>query len=91
MSYKPNTCITEESAGLHLAQCLKRRGYRVLVHDYAATHSNSPSLHEFEILEDLETIQNRKEIKVAVVCCSWPQYKDVKFHPETKVFTPWKR
>jgi len=32
--------ITEESAGLHLAQHLKRHGYRVLVHDYGASPSN---------------------------------------------------
>src|SRR6185312_4425011 len=32
VSYKPDTYITEESAGLHLAQAMKQRGYRVLVH-----------------------------------------------------------
>ena len=42
VSYKPDTYITEESAGLHLAQQLKRHGYRVLVHDFAANASNSP-------------------------------------------------
>ena len=31
MSYKPDTYITEESAGLYLAQQLKHHGYRVLV------------------------------------------------------------
>src|SRR5580700_6394201 len=36
LSYKPDTYITEESAGLILAQQLKRHGHRVLVHDYAA-------------------------------------------------------
>src|SRR5438132_10730079 len=53
ISYKPDTYITEESAGLHLAQHLKRHGYRVLVHDFAATPANSPTLHEFEVLTDL--------------------------------------
>src|SRR6185436_6624269 len=52
LSYKPDTYIVEESAGLHLAQHLKRAGYRVLVHDYGATPANSPSLHEFEVLSD---------------------------------------
>src|SRR4051812_42054263 len=46
MSYKPDTYITEESAGLFLAQHLKKKGFRVLVHDYAANPSNSPALHE---------------------------------------------
>src|SRR5205807_4138903 len=31
ISYKPDTYIAEESAGLHLAQTLKRKGYRVLL------------------------------------------------------------
>ena len=37
VTYKPDTYITEEAAGLFLAQQLKRHGYRVLVHDFAAT------------------------------------------------------
>jgi UDPglucose 6-dehydrogenase len=90
ISYKPDTYIVEESAGLHLAQCLKRRGYRVTVHDYAATPSNSPSLHEFEVIEDPHAFQDRKDIKIAVVCCPWPKYKAVSFHANTKVVAPWK-
>src|SRR5678816_704342 len=31
MSYKPDTYITEESAGLYLAQKKKKKGYKVLV------------------------------------------------------------
>src|SRR5207302_2689238 len=44
VAYKPDTYITEESAGLHLAQELERDGYRVIVHDYAADPLNSPAL-----------------------------------------------
>ena len=90
MSYKPDTYITEESAGLFLAQQLKRHGYRVLVHDFAAVPSNSPSLHEFELLEDPSALEQRKEIKAAVICCPWPQYRSVKFHADTKVIACWK-
>ncbi len=90
LSYKPDTYIVEESAGLYLAQHLKRNGYRVLVHDCAATPANSPSLHEFEVVENLATFQERKEIRVAVICCPWPQYRSVAFHPLTKVLTPWR-
>ncbi|HSY09901.1 MAG TPA: nucleotide sugar dehydrogenase, partial [Candidatus Dormibacteraeota bacterium] len=50
LSYKPDTYITEEAAGLFLAQQLKRHGYRVLVHDFGANPSNAPSLHEFEYM-----------------------------------------
>src|SRR6266550_2783415 len=69
ISYKPDTYITEESAGLHLAQHLKRHGYRVLVHDYAAKPSNSPALHEFEVLDELHDISRRSDIQLAVICC----------------------
>ncbi len=90
LSYKPDTYIVEESAGLYLAQHLKRSGYRVLVHDFGASPSNSPSLHEFEVLSDPKELAGHKEIKVAVICCPWPQYRDVKFAPQTKVVAPWK-
>src|SRR5437763_1754720 len=52
VSYKPDTYITEESAGLHLAQQLKQNGYRVLIHDCAANRSNNPALQEFEMLNE---------------------------------------
>jgi len=90
VSYKPETYIVEESAGLYLAQNLQRNGYRVLVHDCAATPDNSPSLHEFEVIESLASFQEHKEIKAAVICCPWPQYRSVAFHPLTKVLTPWR-
>src|SRR5207302_951506 len=68
LSYKPDTYITEESAGLHLAQNLKRHGYRVLVHDYGAKPSNNPTLHEFDVLEDPATLKGRSDVKAAVIC-----------------------
>ena len=90
LSYKPDTYITEESAGLLLAQQLKRQGHKVLVHDYGATPSNSPSLHEFEVLADPSALAARADVKVAVLCCPWPQYNALKFAPETTVLAPWK-
>jgi len=90
MAYKPDTYIVEESAGLFLAQNLKRRGYRVLVHDFAATPKNSPSLLEFEVLENVDRVNERGDIKLAVICCPWPQYRELKFAPNTPVLTPWR-
>jgi UDPglucose 6-dehydrogenase len=90
LSYKPDTYITEESAGLYLAQNLKRRGHKVLVHDYGATPANSPALHEFEVLNDPATLASRNDVKMAIVCCPWPQYSAVQFHAETLVLAPWK-
>jgi UDPglucose 6-dehydrogenase len=90
VSYKPDTYIVEESAGLYLAQHLKRRGYRVLVHDFGATPANSPSLHEFEVERDSSAFKHNDKVKVAVICCPWPQYRSVKFHPATRVISPWR-
>jgi UDPglucose 6-dehydrogenase len=90
VSYKPDTYITEESAGLYLAQHLKRQGYRVLVHDFAANPSNSPVLHEFEIVDDLGCCLEQRDINVAVICCPWPQYTSVQFSSRTKVLPTWK-
>ena len=89
LAYKPDTYIVEESAGLFLAQNLKRHGYRVVVHDFAATPENSPNMLEFEILEDVGALTTRDDIKLAVICCPWPQYRDLKFAPNTAVLTPW--
>lgn len=77
MAYKPNTYITEESAGLHLAQQLKRGGYRVLVHDVHSTPENSPVLHEFELLPDPSRADSWKGVAAVVICCPWPQYTDL--------------
>jgi UDPglucose 6-dehydrogenase len=89
VSYKPDTYITEESAGLHLAQHLKRHGYRVLVHDYGATPANSPALEEFEVLTELAGVEKRNDIRLAVVCCPWPQYRKVQLSTSTKVLPTW--
>ena len=90
LTYKPDTYITEEAAGLFLAQQLKRQGYRVVVHDFGAKPSNAPSLHEFDYLDDPATLQQRGDIKLAVICCPWPQYRAMKFAPGTKVLSSWK-
>src|ERR1043166_6207540 len=79
MSYKPDTYITEESAGMHLAQNLKKQGRRVVVHDFAATAANNPPLKDFESLSDLSSWSKRDDVDVAVICCPWPQYREVKF------------
>jgi UDPglucose 6-dehydrogenase len=89
VTYKPETYITEEAAGLFLAQQLKRRGYRVLIHDFAATPANSPSLHEFELISNLDEFENHPGVKLAVVCCPWTRYRDFAPTSGTRVFTPW--
>ena len=88
-TYKPDTYITEEAAGLYLAQQLKRHGYRVLVHDFAANPANAPALHEFECVSDLAALKQRTDLKLAVICCPWPQYRGLALGPNTRIFTPW--
>lgn len=89
MAYRPDTYIVEESAGLHLAQHLKQRGCRLLVHDYQAKPENSPSLIEFENLERPEAILEHPEIRVLVIACPWPQYATIKLPTGAKVLDPW--
>src|SRR5436305_4017749 len=85
MSYKPDTYITEESAGLHLANNLRRKGYRVVVHDFAANFENNPSLREFEFVSDLNALAKRDDVDLAVICCPWPQYGSLKISSAIKV------
>jgi UDPglucose 6-dehydrogenase len=89
MAYRPNTYILEESAGLHLAQHLKRCGCRLLVHDYQAKPSNSPSLIEFENLDAPEALLQHPEAKVIVICCPWPQYERVRLTAGANIIDPW--
>ena len=89
MSYRPDTYIVEESAGLHIAQSLKQSGCRVVVHDYASNSKNSPSLLEFEVLADPAQLRKIKRVKAVLICCPWPGYRKTKFPKGAKVFDPW--
>jgi len=89
LSYRPDTHIVEESAGLHIAQALKRAGCQVLVHDFAATTRNSPALLEFENLEDLALLRKRRRLKAVLICCPWPGYRDVAIPASARLFDPW--
>jgi UDPglucose 6-dehydrogenase len=89
VSYKPDTYITEESAGLHLARHLKCDGYRVLIHDFAANPSNDPALREFEFVADLAGLEIRDHVDLAVICCPWPGYRDLKLSSSTKLLPTW--
>jgi UDPglucose 6-dehydrogenase len=90
VTYKPNTYITEEAAGLYLAQQLKQRGCRVVVHDFAATPSNAPSLHEFEQISDWEEFKANPDVELAVICCPWPEYRNLAATAGVTVLTPWR-
>jgi hypothetical protein len=37
----------------------------------------------------LDGLSKRQDVDLAVVCCPWPQYRDVKFSSATKVFATW--
>ncbi len=89
MAYRPDTYIVEESAGLHLAQHLRQRGFRTLVHDCRARPENSPSLLEFEYLDSPAQLLNHPEVKVVVFACPWPDYGQIKLPAGAKVIDPW--
>jgi hypothetical protein len=61
-----------------------------LVHDFAATPANAPSLHEFELISNWEKFKNNPGVKLAVICCPWPQYRDLAPAARTRVFTQWR-
>jgi UDPglucose 6-dehydrogenase len=89
MAYRPDTYIAEESAGLHIAQLLKRNGCRVLVHDYASNPANSPALLEFEQLAAPTKLKQEKRLKAVLICCPWEGYRKLKFPKGVRVFDPW--
>ncbi|HTL56891.1 MAG TPA: nucleotide sugar dehydrogenase [Candidatus Limnocylindrales bacterium] len=89
MAYRPDTYIVEESAGLHIAQALQRKGCRVVVHDYAATPQNSPSLLEFNWLEDAGSLKKEKRVKAVLICCPWAGYRKLEMPAQARVFDPW--
>jgi UDPglucose 6-dehydrogenase len=89
MAYRPDTYIVEESAGLHLAQHLKQHGRRILVHDCQAKPGNSPSLLEFENLDAPDELAKHPKIKAVVICCPWPQYRNVQLPSGAHLLDPW--
>jgi len=89
MAYRPGTWITEESAGLHVAQTLKRNGRRVLVHDFAANPSNSPSLLEFEMIAEPAQLKREQRLGAVIICCPWPAYQEISLPEGARIFDPW--
>jgi UDPglucose 6-dehydrogenase len=89
MAYRPGTYIVEESAGLYVAQVLKRNGCRVLVHDYAANPKNSPSLLEFDVLTDPAKLTKQRNVRAVLICCPWADYRRLTLPKGAKVFDPW--
>ena len=89
MTYRPGTWVMEESAGLHIAQTLKRSGCRVLVHDYAANPTNSPSLLEFEVISDPAQLEQEHEVRAVIICCPWPEYEEIPLPKGARVIDPW--
>ena len=89
MAYRPGTWVVEESAGLYIAQTLKRSGCRVLVHDYAANPANSPSLLEFEVISDAAQLEKEQRVKAVIICCPWPKYEEISLPKDARIFDPW--
>ncbi len=41
------------------------------------------------MVEDISRLAPRNEVKLAVICCPWPQYKEAKSAPATRVLAAW--
>lgn len=89
MAYRPNTWLTEESAGLVLAQGLHRAGHEVAVHDPLSTPENSPDLREFCFVADWKKAIRSGEFKAVVVCNPCPEYAALQVREGVRLFDPW--
>jgi hypothetical protein len=50
---------------------------------------NSPSLLEFEYLNDLAKLKQEKRLKAVLICCPWEGYREIALPRRVKVFDPW--
>jgi UDPglucose 6-dehydrogenase len=89
MAYRPNTWLTEEAAGLALAQGLHRSGRKVSVHDPLATPENSPALREFLFVANWKKALQKGGWKAVVVCNPCQEYADLRLGKGTRLFDPW--
>lgn len=89
LSYKPDTAVTEESAGLNLAVALLDAGYQVTVHDPSAV---MPSYLAEKIpqIDDVQTALANSQL--AIIMTPWPQYQSLslaEFAPAPALMDCW--
>jgi len=89
MAYRPNTWLTEEAAGLALAQGLHRADREVSVHDPLATPENSPALREFPFVADWKKAIRSSGFKAVVVCNPCREYTGLQVGKGVRLFDPW--
>ena len=89
MAYRPNTWLTEEAAGLALAQGLHRVDREVSVHDPLATPENSPALREFPFVADWKKAIRSRGFKAVVVCNPCREYVGLQVGKGVRLFDPW--
>jgi len=89
IAYRPNTWLTEESAGLALAQGLHRSGRQVWIHDPLATPENSPAIREFNVAGDWKKALRSGRWSAVVICNPCREYAGVKASRRVRLFDPW--
>lgn len=89
LSYKPDTYILEESAGLHLAANLLRQGVRVFAHDYLADVDRCPELKGVSRLVSVDALAQIPSLKVVVIACPWPGYRGLTVPPTATLVSHW--
>lgn len=89
MSYKPDTYIVEESAGLALAKGLLDKGVTVHAHDFAANATSCPELADLSWIDQLDSIGELNSLKLAVICCPWPGYQNLQCPSSVNIISHW--
>jgi UDPglucose 6-dehydrogenase len=82
LSYKPDTAVTEDSLGYHLAKSLKRQwGLRVGVHD--------PMISNPFFAINIDSTRDVSQAAVVIVATPWPEYSGISPALGQMVIDPW--
>lgn len=76
LSYKPGTCIVEESQSVMVARLLARQGYEVCVHDPKALDTARAVLAG-SVKYALDPYQCCGDAAAVLVMTAWPQYRQL--------------
>lgn len=86
LSYKPGTHVTEESAGVQLAEDLVAQGKEVWVYDPAVTRENLPDLKvKWVGPGDFSD----EKLQLVFIMTAWPEFTEVTFAPKALIADCW--
>lgn len=88
LSYKPDTAIVEESAGIRLAQELVKKGVRVVVFDPVAEEAAYSVLGD-SVSWGSSASSSLEMADSAVVCTPWPEFNSLQCHKPMLLIDCW--